>query len=88
MLAYLAPMLTLCSPMLACEMLTPIAVTEKAEVGTGWGEGGEDEVGGRGGTPLMPGILDRMACGVALDLAIGGVSCAAGPPRGKKTVLF
>ena len=29
-------MLTLCSPMLALEMLSPIAVTEKAEVGTGW----------------------------------------------------
>ena len=28
-------MLTLCSPMLALEMLSPIAVTEKAEVGTG-----------------------------------------------------
>ena len=32
---YLASMLTLCSPMLAFEMLSPIAVTEKAEVGTG-----------------------------------------------------
>ena len=56
---YLAPMLTLCSPMLALEMLTPIAVTEKAEVGTGWGGGGNgvttgspDQVGGWGGTPL------------------------------------
>ena len=28
-------MLTLCSPMLALEMLSPIAVTETAEVGTG-----------------------------------------------------
>ena len=27
--------------MLAFEMLSPIAVTEKAEVGTGWGRGGE-----------------------------------------------
>ena len=34
-------MLTLCSPMLALEMLSPIAVTETAEVGTGWGRGGE-----------------------------------------------
>ena len=33
-------MLTLCSPMLALEMLSPIAVTETAEVGTGWGRGG------------------------------------------------
>ena len=32
---YLAPMLTLCSPMLAVEMLSPIAVTETTEVGTG-----------------------------------------------------
>ena len=30
--------------MLALEMLSPIAVTEKAEVGTGWG-GGDDGVG-------------------------------------------
>ena len=37
---------------------------------------------------LMPGILDRMACGVALALAIEGVSCAADPPRGKKAALF
>ena len=28
----------------------------------------------------MPGILDRMACGVALALAIGDVSSAADPP--------
>ena len=49
---YLAPMLTLCSPMLALEMLSPIAVTEKAEVGTGWERGEDDQVGGRGGTPL------------------------------------
>ena len=27
--------------MLALEMLSPIAVTEKAEVGTGWGRGGD-----------------------------------------------
>ena len=33
------PMLTLCSPMLALEMLSPIAVTETTEVGTGWGRG-------------------------------------------------
>ena len=32
-------MLTLCSPTLAVEMLSPIAVTETAEVGTGWGGG-------------------------------------------------
>ena len=38
---YLAPILTLCSPMLAVEMLSPIAVTETAEVGTGWERGGE-----------------------------------------------
>ena len=37
-------MLTLCSRMLAFQMLSPIAVTEKAEVGTGWG-GGDDGVG-------------------------------------------
>ena len=60
---YLAPRLNLCSRMLAFEMLTPIAVTEKAEVGRGWGGGGEgvttgwrrgDDgwVGGWGGTPL------------------------------------
>ena len=36
-------MLTLCSPMLAFKMLTPIAVTEKAEVTTGCG-GGDDGV--------------------------------------------
>ena len=40
---YLAPMLTLCSPMLALEMLSPIAVTETAEVTTGW-ERGRDGV--------------------------------------------
>ena len=33
-------MLTLCSPTLAVEMLSPIAVTETTEVGTGWGGGG------------------------------------------------
>ena len=33
-------MLTLCSPKLALEMLSPIAVTETAEVGTRWGGGG------------------------------------------------
>ena len=44
-------MLTLCSPTLAVEMLSPIAVTETAEVGTGWGRGGEGWVGGRGGSP-------------------------------------
>ena len=37
-------MLTLCSPTLAVEMLSPIAVTETAEVGRGWG-GGDDGVG-------------------------------------------
>ena len=56
-------MLTLCSPMLALEMLSPIAVTETTEVGRGWGRGGDgvgtgwgggedDQVGGWGGTPL------------------------------------
>ena len=60
---YLATMLTLCSPTLAVQMLSPIAVTETAEVGTGWGRGGDgvgtgwgrgedDQVGGWGGTPL------------------------------------
>ena len=38
---YVDPMFTLCSPMLALEMLSPIAVTETAEVGTGWGRGGD-----------------------------------------------
>ena len=38
---YLPPMLNLGSPMLALEMLSPIAVTEKAEVGTGSRRGGE-----------------------------------------------
>ena len=33
-------MLTLCSPTLAVEMLSPIAVTETAEVGRGWERGG------------------------------------------------
>ena len=33
-------MLTLWSPMLALEMLSPIAVTETTEVGRGWGRGG------------------------------------------------
>ena len=37
----------------------------------------------------MPGILDRMACGFALALAIGGRASAADPLRGgKKTVIF
>ena len=34
-------MLTLCSRMLAFQMLSPIAVTETTKVGTGWGGGGE-----------------------------------------------
>ena len=38
---------------------------------------------------LMPGILNRMACGVALALAIAGrVSAADPPPGGKKTAIF
>ena len=41
-------MLTLCSPMLALEMLSPIAVTETAEVGTGWERGGEGVTTGWG----------------------------------------
>ena len=54
-------------------------------------------VGGMGGSPsirrctghLMPGIWDRMACGFALALAIGGRAAAADPlPGGKKTVIF
>ena len=36
----------------------------------------------------MPGILGRMACGVALALAIGGVSCAADPPEAQKRLFF
>ena len=36
----------------------------------------------------MPGILDRMACGVALALAIGGVFCAADPPPRHKNGSF
>ena len=39
----------------------------------------------------MPGILDRMACGVALALAIGRPAGGADPPpppRGKKPALF
>ena len=45
--------------MLAFEMLTPLAVTEKAEVTMGWRRGGDgvgwgspDQVGGSGGAPL------------------------------------
>ena len=49
---YLAPMWPLCSPMLALEMLSPIAVTETAEVTTGWERGRNGQVGGWGGTPL------------------------------------
>ena len=55
-------------------------------------------VSGMGGSPsiirrctrhLMPGILDRMACGVALALAIGGGAvCRRPAPGGKKTALF
>ena len=37
---------------------------------------------------LMPGILDRMACGVALALAIRGRAKCRRPPRGKKAALF
>ena len=33
-------MLTLCSPMLALEMRSPIAVTETTDVATRWGGGG------------------------------------------------
>ena len=36
----------------------------------------------------MPGILDRMACGVALALAIGGRAAAADPPRRQKNGSF
>ena len=36
----------------------------------------------------MPGILNRMACGVALALAIGGRASAADPPGGKKRLFF
>ena len=37
----------------------------------------------------MPGILDRMACGVALALAIGRRAAAADPPpEAKKRLIF
>ena len=37
----------------------------------------------------MPGILDRMACGVALALALGGrVKCRRPPPEAKKRLFF
>ena len=36
----------------------------------------------------MPGILDRMACGVALALAIGRRAAAADPPPEAKNRLF
>ena len=37
----------------------------------------------------MPGILDRMACGVALALAIGRCAAAADPaPEAKKRLIF
>ena len=36
----------------------------------------------------MPGILGRMACGVALALAIWGRASAADPPGGKRNVFF
>ena len=36
----------------------------------------------------MPGILNRMACGVALALAIAGRVSAADPPRRQKTAIF
>ena len=37
----------------------------------------------------MPGILDRMACGVALALAIGGGAvCRRPAPGGKKRLSF
>ena len=52
-------MLTLCSPMLALEMLSPIAVTETTEVGTGWGGGEDDQVGGWGGSPYNLRLLPK-----------------------------
>ena len=37
----------------------------------------------------MPGILNRMACGVALALAIGGrLRAADPPPEGQKRLIF
>ena len=37
----------------------------------------------------MPGILNRMACGVALALAIGGALHAADPPpEAQKRLIF
>ena len=41
MLTLCWPKLPLSCPMLALEMLSPIAVTETTEVGTGWGGGGD-----------------------------------------------
>ena len=48
-------MLTLCSPMLALEMLSPIAVTETTEVGTGWERGydGVTQAGVAAGAALL-----------------------------------
>ena len=65
-------MLNLCSPMLAVEMLSPIAVTETAEVTTGWG-------GGRNGVGRA-----RSAAGAArlynLRLPSEGLRQGHGPP--------
>ena len=49
----------LCSPMLALEMLSPIAVTETTEVTTGRRRGGDGWVGGWGGSPLSFGYLPK-----------------------------
>ena len=68
---YLAPMLTLCSPMLAFEMRTPIAVTEKAEVGTGW-ERGRPTRSAAGGARLYNLRLPPKASGKDTgDLSVG-----------------
>ena len=64
-------MLTLCSPMLALEMLSPIAVTETTKVGTGSRRGG-DGVGrarsAAGGARLYNLRLPPKASGKDTDL--------------------
>ena len=64
-------MLTLCSPMLALEMLSPIAVTETAEVTTGWG-------GGRNGVGRA-----RSAAGAAALITFGYQPKASGKDTGE-----
>ena len=67
-------MLTLCSPMLALEMLSPIAVTETAEVGTGWGRGDDGVTTGgsaAGGASLYNLRLPPKASGKDTGLVAG-----------------